>query len=150
MGQIPEGSLSLAFLDPYGLHLDYDTIAVLARRRADLIIFFPDHLDALRNWETYYLEKPDSNLDRCLGRGADWRALLKATPSDQWAQRLRELYVQQLTALGYTEFEYERIMMNKHPLYVLIFCSKSRMGAKIWKGTSLQKPNGQRTFDFGG
>lgn len=47
--EIPQGALSLAFLDPYGLHLEFETLKVLSEKRADLIIFFPDHLDALRN-----------------------------------------------------------------------------------------------------
>ena len=53
--EIPRRTLTLAFLDPYGLHLDYETLKVLSSIRADLIIFFPDHLDALRNWEYNYL-----------------------------------------------------------------------------------------------
>jgi len=44
---IPGRSLSLAFLDPHGLHLHYDTLKTLATRRADLgrqAIPLPAHL----------------------------------------------------------------------------------------------------------
>lgn len=147
--EIPMGTLSLAFLDPYGLHLDYETLKALSNIRADLIIFFPDHLDALRNWEYNYLKNPDSNLDRCLGPGADWRSLLNDAPVQQRAEVLRKLYVNQLeTQLGYTEFEYERISFKNHPLYILIFCSRHKLAAKLWRGISGKKPNGQRTFPF--
>jgi three-Cys-motif partner protein len=146
--EIPEGTLSLAFLDPYGLHLDFETVKVLSDVRADLIIFFPDRLDALRNWERYYLNKPDSNLDRCLGAGADWRSIIDRTPRDRLAEVLRGSYVKQIKSLGYTEFEYERISAKDHPLYILIFCSRHPLAAKLWRGISGKKPNGQRVFPF--
>ena len=146
--EIPQGTLSLAFLDPSGLHLEFETLKVLSDIRADLIIFFPDHLDALRNWEKNYLDNPNSNLDRCLGSGADWRSILNKTPRDRLAEVLRKLYIGQIKSLGYTEFEYERIKMKGHPLYILIFCSRHPVAAKLWRGISQKKPNGQRTFKF--
>ena len=147
--EIPQRTLSLAFLDPYGLHLDYETLQVLSNIRADLIIFFPDHLDALRNWEHNYLNDPDSNLDRCLGPGADWRSFLNEAPVKHRADGLRNLYVDQLrNQLGYTEFEFERISFRNHPLYILILCSRHKLAAKLWRGISGKKPDGQRTFPF--
>jgi len=146
--EIPQRTLSLAFLDPYGLHLDYETLRVLSNIRADLIIFFPDHLDALRNWEKSYLNNPNSNLDRCLGSGADWRSILNKTAQFRLAEVLRKLYVGQIRSLGYTEFEYERISFKGHPLYVLIFCSRHKVAAKLWRGISGKKPDGQRTLRF--
>ena len=122
---------------------------MLSNIRADLIIFFPDHLDALRNWEHNYLDNPDSNLDRCLGPGTNWRSLLNEAPTQRRAEVLRNLYVDQLKKqLGYTEFEYERISFKGHPLYVLIFCSRHKIAAKLWRGISGKKPNGQRTWPF--
>lgn len=146
--QIPTNALSLAFLDPFGLHLDYETLRKPAARRADLIIFFPDHLDALRNWEHNYIDKPDSNLDRCLGQGSDWRSIIDTTPRHRLAEVLRKLYVQQIEVLGYEYFDYERISMRNHPLYILIFRTRHEVGAKIWRGISGIKPDGQRTFTF--
>jgi len=146
--EIPQRTLSLAFLDPYGLHLEFDTLKVLSDIRADLIIFFPDHLDALRNWGKSYLKNPKSNLDRCLGSGADWRSILDRTSQSRLAEVLRGLYVENIKLLGYTEFEYERIKMKGHPLYILIFCSRHPLAAKLWRGISGTKPDGQRTFSF--
>jgi len=146
---IPLRTLSLAFLDPYGLHLHFETLKVLSDIRADLIIFFPDHLDALRNWEKYYLGNPNSNLDHCLGSGANWRSIINKMPRDRLAERLRELYVGQIKSLGYTNFEYERISTKDHALYILIFCSRHPLAAKLWRGITGKKRNGQRTFSFG-
>ncbi|MGB7157717.1 MAG: three-Cys-motif partner protein TcmP [Tepidisphaeraceae bacterium] len=78
---LPSNALSLAFLDPHGLHLRFETLRALSARRVDLIIFFPDHLDALRNWENVYQGKPDSNLDRVLG--TPWLDRMLAAPRDQ-------------------------------------------------------------------
>jgi three-Cys-motif partner protein len=144
--KIPQGTLSLSFLDPYGLHLDFETLKVLSDIRGDLIIFFPDHLDALRNWEKYYLGNPNSNLDRCLGSGANWRSIINKIPRDRLAERLRELYKEQIKSLGYTNFEYERISTKDHPLYILIFCSRHPLAATLWRGIAGKKRNGQRTF----
>ena len=144
---IPPGALSLAFLDPYGLHLDFGTVRALSAKRTDLIVFFPDYLDVLRNLSTYKAT-PDSNMDRFMGDGVDWLAVLRETPQDRRAETLRELYVRQIEKLGYKHFEYERIRAHGHPLYLLIFCSKHPLGAKIWRGISSTKPGGQKTIDF--
>lgn len=145
---IPLGSLSLAFLDPYGLHLHFETLRQLSQRRADLIIFFPDHVDALRNWEKVYQGDPDSNLDRVLGTA--WLEPMKARPREHWAQVLRDIYISQIRTLGYSHFDDERISLpNGRFLYRLIFCSRSDAGARIWRRTSETKADGQRTFDFG-
>ncbi len=141
-------TLTLAFLDPYGLHLDFETLRILSDIRADLIILFPDHLDALRNWEHHYLNDPDSNLDRCLGDGSDWRSIIDGTSPDRVAEVLRKLYVQQITSLGYTHFEYRRIYSKNHPLYILVFCSRSEFAAKLWTGISHIEHDGQRRFRF--
>jgi three-Cys-motif partner protein len=148
--EIPQrGTLSLAFIDPYGLHIDFDTLYVLKEHRADLIIFFADRIDAIRNWEQYYLDDPESNLDRFLGPNSNWGKLLNETPRDQHAEVLRELYVKQLQEkLGYTEFAYERISNKERPLYSLIFCARHKLAIKLWQEIAGKKRDGQRTFKF--
>ena len=52
--QIPGRSLVLAFLDPTGLHLHFETVKKLAGRGAtDLLILFPDAVDIIRNFSTH-------------------------------------------------------------------------------------------------
>ena len=148
VGPIPPRALCLAFLDPYGFHLDFETVRALSLRRMDLIIFFPDHVDALRNWNFNYA-KPGSSLDRFMGSGADWLGALQRSPQTKLAEVLREVYISRLKTLGYKHFEYERISRPGHPLYLLIFCSNHPAGGKIWRGISSIKPDAQRTFDFG-
>lgn len=146
--EIPKGSLSLTFLDPFGLHLHFDTLTIVSELRSDLIIFFPDRLDALRNWEKNYLEDPNSNLDRWMGPHCDWRTALYSAPQGRHAEILRELYVTQIKTLGYEHFEYRRINAKEHPLYILMLCSRSGLAAKLWRGISHIEPDGQRTLKF--
>jgi three-Cys-motif partner protein len=147
--EIPSGSLSVAFLDPFGLHLHFSTLKKLAARRMDFIIFFPDHTDALRNWELLYEEDTNSNLDLVLGH-APWREEKRKTPQDGWSDMLTRLYEGQIRTLGYQHFSYERICRTdgRH-LYKLIFCCKDKAGGTIWNNISRQKRSGQRGFDFG-
>lgn len=140
-------ALNLAFLDPYGLHLHLATIETLSRTRADLIIFFPDHLDARRNWAQYKDDR-DSNLDRVLGSDADWRSIFSEQPAHLWIESLREMYERQIRRLGFSYFEYERISVGSHPLYRLIFCSKHPKGAEIWRNTSQKKVDNQQTWQW--
>ena len=148
MNQIPGRSLTLAFLDPYGLHLHFSTLRKLAQRRTDLVIFFPDHLDALRNWENVYQGKPDSNLDRVLGTDV-WYDRMMAEPQDNWAATLTQVYAEQIRTVGYSQFEYERIARPQgQPLYRLIFCSADKAGAHLWQRVASKKPGGQYTFGF--
>lgn len=147
VSQLPDGTLSVAFLDPYGLHLNFDTLRQLSTKRVDLIVFFPDHLDALRNWKIN-LQEPDSNLDRVLGTTA-WRQLNNTVAPDLWGHELRKLYQQQIRSLGYCHFDLERISLpSGQPLYVLMFCSKHERGGDFWKKATSKKPSGQRTLEF--
>lgn len=140
---IPPRSLTLAFLDPYGLHLFYETVRSLSKRHCDLIIYFPDRVDVLRNWRMNYDEDRESNLDRVLGTG-DWRLIFESEAKGNWVKALRDLYITQLGKLGYTTFRFIRIEAAGRPIYQLIFCSKADVAAKIWDGISKIQPDRQR------
>lgn len=69
--EIPDRSLTLAFVDPEGLHVHFDTLLALARdRRVDLLILLADKMDAVRNIARYY-NRESPNLDRFLGDQCD-------------------------------------------------------------------------------
>lgn len=146
VADIPRKALCLAFLDPYGLHLDYETVRALSRMRSDLIIFFPVELDVIRNCEAYYWDNPKSRLDAVLGPDSEWRRVILESAPERRPQALVELYIKQIGKLGYVHFEREPIPSSSAPLYRLIFCSKSTVGLTIWRGVSRTKPGGQRTM----
>jgi len=125
------GCLILSFLDPYGLHLHYETLQSLSQIRSDLIIFFPDHVDALRNWNAYYM-KENSNLTKVLGTKQWMDELRKAIPSN-YAQILYDIYTEQISKLGYEHIDFARIAKTDGRfLYKLIFCSKHQKGLDFW------------------
>jgi three-Cys-motif partner protein len=140
------GSLSVAFADPYGLHLDFETVEALASVRADLIVLLADNMDALRNWATYYLDNAGSNLDRFMGEPG-WRELLSQTPSDKQAEALRKRYEERLRTLGYAHFGHERVMNDKgHDIYSLVYASRNAKGLEFWEKARAVDEGGQRSL----
>lgn len=142
---IPKNALCVAFVDPYGLHFDFDTAKLLSQRvRADLIVLLADNMDALRNWKAYYDKNPLSNLDCFLGTSA-WRDVFKSLPEDRHAQVLRELYQKQLETLGYKCFEFEAVQNSSdRDIYKLLYASRVEIGAQIWRRISSIDEGGQR------
>lgn len=142
---ISKDALCVAFVDPYGLHFDFETARTLSQRvRADLIVLLADNMDALRNWKAYYDSNPQSSLDRFLGTSA-WRDAFKRIPEDRHAQVLRELYQEQLKTLGFNFFEFETVQNSAdRDIYKLLYASRVEMGAKIWRGISAVDEGGQR------
>lgn len=139
-------SLTLAFLDPFGLHLSFETVQKLAKRKTDLVIFFPDRIDALRNWKPYYFDQEQSNLDSFLGTDV-WRAEMTESNPELHPETLRQLYENQLKKLGFKFFDYIRIRSaSNHPLYRLIFASAHPLGLKIWRGIAQNESDGQTSL----
>ncbi len=152
--EIPQRSLTLAFIDPKGLDIKFETVRKLATVRADLVVLFADAYDISRNYDAYYRDNPESKLDEVLGPGVDWRARLDAlnTRTAQYERRMfAEIYKEQLrNQLGYTEFA-DRVMTfssgplrHRVPLYRLIYASKSKLGLKFWHEANKEDASGQR------
>jgi three-Cys-motif partner protein len=147
--QIPlRGSLTLALIDPYGLHISLDSIRLLSSRQSDLIIYFPDRLDMLRNWDKYYMDNDNSKLDQFLGTG-EWRSQLSENNSDKHPEVLYDLYETQLRSLGYQWFDSKRIYaQGNRPIYRLVFATKHPRGLSIWKNVSIKGLDGQSSFNW--
>lgn len=146
--QIPHGALVLAFLDPTGLHLWFETVRKLAAHGpVDLLVLFPDAYDILRNEKHLYFDQPDSNLDRVLGQGSNWREKIERLDSSDSAARRRlfaEIYKGQLESRGdYVCFEEEVIRGPQGPLYRLIYATKHHRGADFWRKSVAKEKSGQ-------
>ncbi len=145
---IPNGALTLAFLDPTGLHLDFSTVEKLTQCGAvDLLILFPDAVDILRN-EKLYFDQPESNLDRVLGPGSEWRQKRKELSSSE-AAALRKMYVsiyqeQLRRLLGYHYSDVITIYGQSGPLYKLVYASKHKRGLDFWLKSCKKELSGQR------
>jgi len=144
---IPPDALTLAFIDPEALHIEYDSIARLSRAGAvDLLILFADAFDVLRNVDEHYVPNPGSRLDRFLGSDANWRAGW-ASLGNQGGARARDffmrVYQQQLRKLGYGHFGEQRISSRSGPLYRLVYASKNSRGLDFWEKAKSKDKGGQ-------
>lgn len=148
---IPDRALTLAFIDPTGLHAGFETVRTLTEnRRVDLFILFADNMDIVRNVDLY-AGQGESKLDRVLGPGCDWRSawrnLDNHSPS-RVARLFVDLYKQQLAdRLGYIYSADEPIKNSKNtPIYRLFYASKSELGLDFWQKTASKERLGDRLF----
>ncbi|MDB5289103.1 MAG: hypothetical protein JWL69_344 [Phycisphaerales bacterium] len=149
---IPPRALTLAFIDPENLRIDFSTIEALsACGRVDLLILLADRMDIVRNVDSYE-KQADSVLDRMLGPGSlwrdQWRALHNRTP-ENICRLFADEYRNQLSRhLGYQAFGEEVMHSERGPLYRLIFASKSERGLDFWNKVTTKDRDGQIDFQF--
>ncbi len=150
--QIPRGALTLAFLDPTGLHLDMETVRKLSQCGAvDLLILFPDAVDVVRNLEAYFRSE-NSRLDVVLGAGSCWKDRFQAL-GNAGGREIRDLfeqiYISQLTKVArYTHFGSKVINGDKGPLYKLVYASKDERGLDFWNKSIEKELRRQLKFRF--
>ena len=147
---IPDRALTLAFIDPTGLHASFETISTLAKRgRVDLLVLFADAYDIQRNVEAVYEPNPNSNLDNVLGPGSNWREKwngLDDKRGDNVRKLFADLYKNQLSRhLGYKVFAEETMRsVNSGPLYRIIYASKHERGLDFWEKATKKYASGQK------
>jgi three-Cys-motif partner protein len=142
------GTLTLAFLDPFNLQIEMRTISKLTARRIDLVIFFPDYLDALRNWRAYYAGQESSVLDRFMGQ-AGWREQLDAVADQRKSDVLWKMYKDSLAHLGFHCGDPIRISSGAGPfLYRLVFASRHPFALDLWRRVTQKDRSGQYGFEF--
>lgn len=128
-------SLSLVFLDPEGLELNWSTVKKLASlKRADLVINFS--LGSLQRNATQAWELPlgSAQVDLFFGT-TEWRNIPRkpkgSMPSAEWIG----FYRKRITEFGYRHWGTPVSVKNDHgrELYRLLFASKHELGAKLWE-----------------
>ena len=147
--EIPSKTLTLAFIDPTGLHAHFETIGALAEcGRVDLLILFADAYDIVRNVQDKYYSNLDSNLDKVLGPDSGWRREwdgLENRNSGNIRRMFADIYRRQLERhLGYSRFGEEIITCKRGALYRLVYASKHERGLDFWNKISNTDPSGQR------
>ena len=140
--------LNLAFLDPEGLELEWNTVKALAQLRTDLIIHYSQN-GIQRNLSKFADVPEETIMDRFFGT-RKWRNIyhqegVRARVYD----KLISLYKSNLRDLGYVEIKEEgRMPMMRNtknaPLYALIFASKHPLGEKFWYEVTQRDVHGQR------
>jgi three-Cys-motif partner protein len=160
LNQTENISLNLAFLDPEGLELHWNTVAKLASiRRMDLVINYLE--GGLNRLMAKVFQAPGETLVDSFFGTKEWRSIyarFKDHPKTGVHRELIDLYKTQLQKLGYQEVKLgddaggeEPLMRNiqrNAPLYRLIFASKSPLGVKFWHEVTRRDIYGQkRLFD---
>lgn len=148
-------SLNLAFLDPSGLQLRWETLVSLSHiRRMDLIIYYP-HLGLNLNMKKAVSSPGETAVDRFFG-GTEWRSIRQ-----DWERKGRpkglhrsliDLYKRKLMLLGYSEVlrgsdlgdePLIRSSRTRAPLYYLLFASKHPLGHRFWRSVIRKDVHGQ-------
>ena len=148
-------SLNLAFLDPEGMELRWETVTNLATvRRMDLIINYPE--GGLNRYMPKAFGKADqTKVDDFFGDRA-WREIYHDWQNSGAPlglhRRLMDFYKERLQELGYTEFRQvdqggdEPLIRNvrrRAPLYRLLFASKHLLGHDFWHKVTRRDVHGQ-------
>lgn len=131
-------ALTFCFIDPYGLHIHFETVKKLALdRKMDVLVLLASHMDANRNWTTY-TANGSRHLDRFFG-DASWRGRwnLAKQNGEKPVRFLAEEYQRAMTRIGYTEPGLNRMFQVRYPgnnmrLYYLAFFSKHPRGYQFW------------------
>jgi len=134
----------VAFLDPYGAHLEWETIdALAATGKMEVIINFPVAMaiNRLITRSGDVPEKWSDQLTRCFGT-LEWRNIAyrvetdlfgqsSVTKYDDVARRLLDLYMARLGVL-FPHVATPRLIRNtrKAPLYYLIWAGPNKLGKK--------------------
>ncbi|GAB4572679.1 MAG: hypothetical protein Kow0077_12780 [Anaerolineae bacterium] len=141
-------SLSLAFLDPEGLELNWESVKLLASlKRVDLIINFS--IGGLRRSaeNALKMEPGNTQVDRFFGT-QEWRTIPKRPsgkmPSNEWI----DFYCGRLKQLGYESWGTPISVKNskRAELYRLLFASKHELGAKLWEEARKRGPTQRPLF----
>lgn len=137
-------TLAVAFIDPFGLHFDFETARKLSTRKVDLIILLADNMDAMRNWKKYYEMNPDSSMDRFIGEPG-WREAFNKSSTDRLPEKFRLRYIEQLRTLGYRFFETLQVQNSSNrDIYSLLFATGHELGLKFWDEAKAVDEGGQK------
>lgn len=142
---VPEG-LSLAFIDPTGIDVHFDTIRKLTSGRAvDLLMTVQFGMDMKRNFQRYQKEGNRSELWKFLGGDVDWSAVTDVHAA-------LALFKARVKGLGYQTAEFREIVVRNVqrnvPMYFLFFASKSTKGLEFWHKITARDETGQYQLEF--
>lgn len=138
---VGEKMLSLCFVDPFRLDLDFDVIRRLNRYRMDFLVMLPLGFDLRRNIRRYLEDEEDERVARLIDDPqwrAEWRARQEA---DRYFVRFAlEKFDDAMERLGYRRREMKDTVSIKVTgmgvyLYSLALYTKHPLAEKFWKTT---------------
>ncbi|MFI5352752.1 MAG: three-Cys-motif partner protein TcmP [Candidatus Binatales bacterium] len=154
VNRISTKTLGLAFVDPEGFEVNFETLRVLATRRVDVFYLFPSGIGIRRNL-VQFAQQPHCRMDD-FWNGRKWRELPlakrasgKVTSHDErqlerdWVSSFRK----EVATLGlkYHDESDPSIRNNQGTLmYHLLFFSHAQIAVDIWRRTKRIEAGGQR------
>lgn len=158
LADVTDKTLGLAFLDPQGFEVQFETLKLLATKRIDILYLFPSGIGIARNLGKFVRE---SKTPMEGFWGEDWRDLpaaklaagKKLTPAevDSFDRPWVKTFRQKVATLGFTHQDEDApILLTETDtlMYHLLFFSKDKAGLKIWRGIKEIDPNKQRNLPF--
>ncbi len=141
IGKVHPSDLSLAFIDPTGIDVHFETVKTLtANRRVDILMNIQLGMDIKRNFVRYKKEGDSSDLGLFLGGDVPWEKI-------HTAREAVNFYKQRIRGLGYSTVEFKDITVRTHktnvPMYFLFFASKNPRGLDFWKKITKKDESGQ-------
>jgi three-Cys-motif partner protein len=147
---LPANHLTLAFIDPTGLQIRFDTIRRLVHdRKVDLLLTIQFGMGIQMNLPQYIRTQGDA-LTGFLGNN-EWRKDVEQAGTVFQAGRCRlDRYMAQLTGLGYLDTKDREMVRNDHNLlpYFVIMASRHPLDEKFWREVTRITPSGQRNLNF--
>ena len=136
--EIPRGSLTLCFADPFDISLRFETIRSLAHSRSiDFLILLALGMDANRNYKHYVKDDADK-IDNFLG-SESWRVRWASAQWDavKFTRFLADEFAKSMATLKYIPpprytMKEVRIEERNLALYRLALFSKSDVAYKFW------------------
>lgn len=149
---LPSNHLTLAFIDPTGLQIQFGTIQRLVHnRKVDLLMTIQFGMGIRMNLPLY-AQAEGTALSGFLGN-AGWREDFQAGGSpSQIARRILNRYVQQLRDLGYSTVQDREIEIRSDEsnllLYFMVLASRHPLGKDFWRKATQIGPSGQRLLNL--
>jgi three-Cys-motif partner protein len=143
---LPTDHLSLAFIDPTGFHIEFETIRRLVTgRKVDLLMTIQFGM-ALNMNLPLYVNSEGEALTRFLGN-TEWRKDVEQSGTvEQASRRILDRYMNQIRSLGYLDTKDKEIIRTDKniPLYSIVMASRHELGEKFWREINKIGPSGQR------
>ena len=153
VAKLPPDHLTLAFIDPTGLQIQFKTIGRLVQnRKVDLLMTIQFGMGIRMNLPQY-IQTQGAALTGFLGN-ADWRTDLEQGGSiSQMALRVVARYMNQLEKLGYIVVRDCEVPIHSDQtnslLYYMVLASRHPRGDDLWRKITKVRSSGQRVLDLG-
>jgi three-Cys-motif partner protein len=149
--ELPPNHLILAFIDPTGLQIQFQTIRRLVQnRKVDLLMTVQLGMGVTMNLPQY-LKTEGTRLTAFLGN-ANWREDVKeGGTASQFANRFLAQYLKELRSMGYSTVRERGIDIRNDQnllLYVMVLASRHPLGGKFWREATQIEWTGQRRLNL--